>query len=106
MEVYIKLGCWLDKVYNILIIEYLMRPIKSLQLGKNGLTDEFVGQVRRIFETEKMLKVSILKSYCRDKDEASQIGQGLVGKLGRRFGFKLIGYVLTITKYRREQGKA
>jgi RNA-binding protein YhbY len=80
-----------------------MRPVKSLQLGKNGLSSTFVEQVRSIFENEKMVKISILKSACRDKDEARKIGEELVEKLGRKFGFKLVGYVLTVMKFRKEQ---
>ncbi|NPE26943.1 hypothetical protein HNV12_02990 [Methanococcoides sp. SA1] len=80
-----------------------MKPIKQLQIGKNGLSDAFVEQVRGIFETEKMVKISILQSACRDKDEAKRIGEELVGKLGTKFGFKLVGYVLTVTKFRKNQ---
>jgi len=80
-----------------------MKPIKQLQLGKAGLSDAFVEQVRGIFKNEKALKISILKSACRDKDDAKRIGEELVGKLGTKFGFKLVGYVLTIAKFRKDQ---
>ena len=81
-----------------------MKGIKKLQLGKNGLSDAFVGQVRGIFEKERVLKISILKSACRDKKDAEKIGEELVVRLGSKFGFKLVGYVLTVVKYRRSQG--
>jgi RNA-binding protein YhbY len=50
-----------------------------------------------------MIKISILKSACRDKLEAKKIAEKLVNELGLKFGYKLIGYVLTITKYRKDQ---
>lgn len=81
----------------------MVKPLKQLQLGKNGLSEPFVNQVRKLFETEKVLKISILKSACRDKAEAKEIGEKLVGELGSKFGFKLVGYVLTVIKYRKEQ---
>jgi RNA-binding protein YhbY len=80
-----------------------MKPVKQLQLGKNGLSPAFVSQVRSIFETEKMVKISILKSACRNRDDARKIGEDLVEALGSKFGFKLIGYVLTVTKFRKDQ---
>jgi RNA-binding protein YhbY len=80
-----------------------MKPIRQLQLGKAGLSEAFVGQVRSIFENEKMIKVSILKSACRDRDEARKIGEDLVNQLGPKFGFKLLGYVLTVSKFRKDQ---
>ena len=80
-----------------------MKPIKQLQLGKAGLSNAFVEQVQSIFKNEKTLKISILKSACRDKNDAKRIGEELVERLGTKFGFKLVGYVLTIVKFRKEQ---
>lgn len=80
----------------------MVKQLKRLQIGKNGLTDAFVEQVRTFFKNETLLKISILKSACRDKDEARKIGDELVGKLGKNFNYRLIGYVLTIKKFRRD----
>lgn len=80
-----------------------MKPIKQLQLGKAGLSEAFIDQVKHIFETERMMKITILKSACRDKSDAKKIGEELVERLGKKYGFKLIGYVLTIIKFRKEQ---
>lgn len=80
-----------------------MKPIRQLQLGKAGLSEAFIGQVKSIFENDKMIKISILKSACRDKDDAKKIGEDLVDQLGTKYGFKLLGYVLTISKFRKDQ---
>ncbi len=84
-------------------ILFFMKPIKQLQMGKAGLSEAFVDQVRSIFEVENMVKISILRSACRDKVEARGIGEDLVSRLGKKYGFKLIGYVLTVTKFRKNQ---
>lgn len=80
-----------------------MKPIKRLQIGKKGLTEEFIEQARILFEKEDVLKISILKSACRDKKAAVVIAEELVGALGPKFGYTLIGYVLTVRKFRRAQ---
>jgi RNA-binding protein YhbY len=80
-----------------------MRQIKRLQMGKNGLTEAFIGQVKSIFEKETLVKISILKSACRDKKEAEKIGTELVEALGNKYDYKLVGYVLTVVKYRKAQ---
>ena len=80
-----------------------MKQIKRLQMGKNGLSDSFVEQVESIFENETLIKISILKSACRDKSEADKIAKKLIEKLGRKYDYKLVGYVLTIVKYRKDQ---
>ncbi|MFA4960585.1 MAG: YhbY family RNA-binding protein [Candidatus Pacearchaeota archaeon] len=78
-----------------------MKPIKRLQLGKNGLSHEFIGQVRKVFEDEQILKISILKSACRNKKDAEKIGEDLVDALGKNYIYRLVGYVLTINKFKR-----
>jgi len=80
-----------------------MRPIKRLQMGKNGLTPEFIEQVKFIFKNETLIKVTILKSACRDKKEAEKMADELVEALGKKYDYKLVGYVLTVIKYRKEQ---
>ena len=80
-----------------------MKPIKTLQLGKNGITPNFVNQVESLFEKEELIKISILKSACRNKKEAEKLGEELVKSLGKKFNYKLIGYVLAIRKFRKNQ---
>jgi RNA-binding protein YhbY len=80
-----------------------MRQIKRLQMGKNGLSPAFIEQVKSIFEGETLIKISILKSACRDKKDAEKMGDDLVEALGKKYDFKLVGYVLTVVKYRKEQ---
>ncbi len=80
-----------------------MRPIKRLQMGKNGMTEAFIDQVKSLFEGETLIKITILKSACRDKKEAEKMGDDLVEALGKKYDYKLVGYVLTVIRYRKEQ---
>ena len=80
-----------------------MKAIKKLQIGKNGLTPEFIEQVKSVFENGKLVKISILKSACRDKKDAEKIGKEISDALGSKYDYKLVGYVLTVIKYRKEQ---
>ena len=80
-----------------------MKPIKRLQIGKKGLSPSFIEQVKKIFNDEEDLKMSILKSACRDKKEAKIMADSLVEALGKKYSHKLIGYVLTIRKFRKVQ---
>ncbi len=80
-----------------------MRQIKKLQIGKNGLSEAFVEQVRKVFEKEKVVKVSILRSACRDKKDAEKMARDLISSLGKKFDYKLVGYVITVIKFRKAQ---
>jgi RNA-binding protein YhbY len=79
----------------------MVRQIKKLQMGKNGLSEEFVEQVKKIFEKESILKISLLRSATRNKMEAEKIANDLIDKLGKNYVYRLIGYVLVINKFRR-----
>lgn len=79
-----------------------MKQIKKIQLGKKGLSPEFIEQLRNIFKNQKVVKVSILKSACRKIDEAEKIGEEIVERLGKNFIYKRVGYILTIRKLRRD----
>lgn len=80
-----------------------MKQIKKLQMGKAGLSEAFIDQVKSIFEKETLVKISILKSACRDKGDAKKIGDDLAEALGKKYDYKLVGYVLTVIKYRKDQ---
>jgi len=79
-----------------------MRQTKRLQIGKKGLSQEFINQVKSVFKKEKIIKISILKSACRNREEAEKIGEEIVSQLGKNYIYKRIGYVLTIKKFRKD----
>lgn len=79
----------------------MVRPIKTLQLGKNGLTEGFISEIRKLFENERMIKIQMLRSACRDKKMAKEIAEKMINELGEKFGYRLIGYTLTVSKFRK-----
>jgi len=80
-----------------------MKQIKRLQIGKNGLSRAFIEQVRGLFENENVVKISILRSACRNKKDAEKMARDLVGELGEKFNYRLVGYVISVTKFRKAQ---
>jgi len=78
-----------------------MRGIKKLQIGKKGLTQEFVQQLKNIFDNEQVLKIVILKSACRDKSDAVKMADELLEMLGKNYTYRLVGYALTVRKWRK-----
>jgi len=76
--------------------------IIQIQIGKNGLTPGVIDQIKKVFIDEEIIKVSILKSACRDKKEAQEIADKIVEALGKNYTARLVGYVLSINKFRRE----
>lgn len=78
-----------------------LQETKKFQLGKKGLTEEFLNQIEITFKTCRKIKIDILRSACRDKEEAKEIASKIIEKLGKNFDYKLVGYVLTVMKFNR-----
>jgi len=79
-----------------------MAIIKEIQLGKNGLTENFLNNLRNRFNKAKNVKVSVLSSFCRDKKELKDINQKILDFLGKNYTSKVIGYTLNVKKWRKE----
>lgn len=80
-----------------------MEPIAKIQLGKQGVTDNFISTLRSHFKKSKTVKVSVLKSCCRDKKELKELSNKILEKLGKNYTSRAIGYTLAIKKWRRDK---
>jgi len=78
-----------------------MATLTTIQLGKNGLTDNFIITLENHFKKYNNVKVSVLKSCCRDKEELKKISNKIIEKLGKHYTSKTIGYTIAIKKWRK-----
>jgi len=80
-------------------------PIVSFQLGKSGLTSGFIEALEITFKNHELVKIAVLKSACRDREElkkiASEICSGLKAKINKKFTAKIVGFTLYIRKWRK-----
>ncbi len=77
--------------------------IRQIQLGKNGITDNFIESLRTQFKTCRDVKVSVLASATRDKKELKKIEGEILDKLGKNFTAKTIGYTIALKKWRKDK---
>ena len=74
-------------------------PIRQLQLGKKGLTKDFIETLKKHFEKAKTIKISVLKSCCRDKSELKKMEQEILKQLGENYHSRSIGYAINLRKF-------
>ena len=75
-----------------------------MQLGKNGLSAEFLDTLRKNFKRHETVKISLLKNYSRDKDKIMGDAEKIYAQLGCRY--KLLGYTLILKRQKqRHDGK-
>ena len=60
------------------------------QIGKNGLTENFIKQLDEALEARELIKVKILKNSCLDATEvaselAERLGAEFVQSIGNKF---------------------
>ena len=58
-----------------------MDAIGQIQLGKQGLTDNFIKTLKDHFKKFKNVKISVLKSCCRDKQELKELSNQILNGL-------------------------
>ncbi len=80
-----------------------MANLVKLQLGKNGLTPEFIGNLKTIFANKgtERVRIGLLKSASRDKEQMKLWAEKLIGELGENYTFLIIGYTIVLRKWRK-----
>jgi len=85
--------------------------IRTIQLGKQGITENFINSLKNQFKGSRIVKISILKSATRDREEIAKIKDEILEKLGKTFKFpqvaekfhgnfkaKIIGFTIILRK--------
>lgn len=73
----------------------------NLQIGKNGLTAEFISGLKNVFKNNENVRVSVLKSATRDRSELKEISAKILAELGKNYTCNIIGYTLVLRKWRK-----
>jgi len=84
-----------------------MATMVKLQLGKKGLTQDFLDNIKLIFSNKdtESVRISVLKHSTRDKKELDEWAEKIVDILGEKFTFKTIGYTIVVRKWRKARAK-
>ena len=70
----------------------------DFQIGKNGITENFIGTLKAYFTKNRNARISILKSAGRDDKE--EYVKKILDALGKKYTSKTIGFVIVIKKWR------
>ena len=76
-------------------------PQMEIQLGKNGITDNFIETLKHIFENHENVRLSVLKSAGHDKEKMKEYSAELLEKLGKNYTGKIIGFKIILKKWRK-----
>ena len=72
-----------------------------MQLGKQGITENFINSLKNQFKNSQVMKISVLKSATRDREEIIKINEELLERLGKNFTGRIIGFTIILRKWRK-----
>ena len=75
--------------------------IKELQIGKQGITDNFIETLKTYFNKVRTVKISVLSSARESKEDVKKHAEELLKRLGNHYTTKIIGFTIVLKKWRR-----
>jgi RNA-binding protein YhbY len=75
--------------------------IKELQLGKNGITENFIENLKKYFTDVRTVKISVLPAARESKADVKKHADTLLAKMGPYYTAKCIGFTITLKKWRK-----
>ena len=82
-----------------------MITLVNFQMGKAGLTPEFLEALKTAFKTHKVAKIALLKTSTRDKAEMKKMGEEICSKLSDKefkYEYRTIGFTMTVRKFKKK----
>ena len=77
------------------------KPMALFQIGKKGLSNDFIGTIKSAFTNRENVKITLLKSAGHTKEKTKEFAEKIVDKLGNNFTYKIIGFTIVIKKWRK-----
>ena len=78
-----------------------MGKIGYLQLGKQGITNNFIETLKNHFKNYENIKVSVLKGAGHNKENVKKYSGEILEKLGNNYTSKIIGFTIVLKKWRK-----
>ncbi|NMB66633.1 YhbY family RNA-binding protein [Candidatus Woesearchaeota archaeon] len=74
---------------------------KEIQLGKSGLTENFIETLKGYFKKNDSVRISVLRSAGHERDKIKEYEQKLLKELGANYTSKTIGFKIILKKWRK-----
>lgn len=82
-----------------------MTSESEIQLGKKGLTSEFLENLKQRFENSqnRSIKIHVLKSARESKQDVKNYAEQIKDFLGEKFTYKVLGFSIFLKKWRKSR---
>ena len=77
-----------------------MKPIfMQFQIGKSGLSEGVIQSLKKLFENHKRIRISMLPSSGRNRDNIKKMADELVSKLDGNYKYTIVGFTIIVKKH-------
>ena len=78
-----------------------MKTIGNVQIGKQGITDNFIETLKNHFKKSENIKISVLKNATRNRNDMKNLSNNILDKLGKKYTSRIIGFTIVVKKWRK-----
>jgi len=75
----------------------------QINIGKNGLNEGIFILLENAFKNRENVKVVLLKAAGHTRENAKQIAENIVSKLGNKFTYRIVGFTIFLKKWRSQK---
>lgn len=75
----------------------------EMNIGKNGLTDNFLLTLENAFKNHEKVKIRILKSGGHEKAQVVEMNKKILERLGKKYTSRIVGFTISVQKWRKER---
>jgi len=80
-----------------------MQQIGKIQIGKQGITENFISNLKTGFTHRKNIKVHILQNAGHDREKVKEYTSEIQEKLGKNYAIRRVGFIINIKKLRKDK---
>ena len=74
---------------------------RRMQLGKQGITDNFIENLKIYFKKARSVRISVLKSAGHDKAKVKEYSEKILNALGKNYKTRIIGFTIVVMKFKK-----
>jgi len=78
-----------------------MQKQSQVQLGKQGISENFISTLKDHFKKHENVRISVLKNAGHDKNKVKDFSQEILDRLGNKYTGKIIGFTIVLKKWRK-----
>ena len=80
-----------------------MTAQQEIQLGKRGITQELLREIKRRFDLNRFqnMKIHVLKTARENKEDVKKYAESIKQFLGEKYTYKVIGFSIFLKKWRK-----